>query len=348
LYVKGKMIELVLTGSPYERGMQHGQMFVRETQAAVGLFREEIGDVDASAIADATAAFLDSLFPEINEEIRGIADGTACSFRDLFLFNNRAMLAHKPAATCSNLAVQTADGVVIGMNKDRPLPAPPYDTYVIKKVTPHQGHAFIGYGHVGRTWGHGMNEKGLCTAGTAAYPLQPLSPAPSFGSYLLPGILLTHCADVPEALDMIAEISPISDAGNFMLCDAAGKMAVVELAPNKCCVRKAVENRIVSTNFYASGEIDHRNNPDHLRRNKQRYDAIDTTLAGKTNPSVESVRDILSGHGGDSAVCRHSECEESTVLSWMAMPSTGDFYICEGTPCEHDFIPHRLSEKRVS
>ena len=67
------MIELVTNGTPYTRGLQHGQAFAPTVQAALHAFSEELGSIDATAITDTTAAFLDSLFPEINEEIRGIA-----------------------------------------------------------------------------------------------------------------------------------------------------------------------------------------------------------------------------------------------------------------------------------
>ena len=237
------MEPLILKGNAYQRGISHGKRFATEIRECLNAFKHESSDQAIMSAVDKTIELLGGTFPEINEEIRGISDGAEVPFRDTFLFNNRAVVNMVDTETCSDLAIQAGGTVVVGMNKDRSCPMAPYEKYFLKKVYPEEGYALITYGHVGRVWGHGMNEQGLCTAGTAAYPLHNDAVVPSFGSYLVPPLLLSKCKDVPEALDLLEQFRPICDSGNFLLCDAAGEMAVVEITPAQ---RVVVPDRLAS------------------------------------------------------------------------------------------------------
>ncbi|MEX2306823.1 MAG: C45 family autoproteolytic acyltransferase/hydrolase [Pirellulales bacterium] len=339
-----KVIELSLAGSPYERGVKHGQRFAKDIQASIDHFKNELQQRAVVEAANKTITLLDESFPEINEEIRGIAEGAEVPFLDVFLFNNRAIVSLLDQEACSNIAVKAGDTVILGMNKDRPSPIPAYDKYFLKKVYPKDGYAFIGYGHVGRIWGHGMNEKGLCTAGTAAHPEQNKAQLPSFGSYFLPPLLLSKCKDVPEALELLERIDPVCDSGNFLLCDASGEMVVVELTPEKRVLRKSNNGRITATTFFASDEIPHRNDPSYLHESQQRFGTIEQCLESQTDLTLDDMKALLRSHREEGPVCLHERGGISTVLSWIALPRSQEYYFCDGPPCQGEYQLYKLKD----
>lgn len=331
--------ELILKGNPYERGLKHGQTFAEEIRSCISHFKHELEDQSVLSAINATKTFLDKKFPDINDEIRGISDGTQVPFEDIFLFNNRIIAKADKHENCSDVAVFDNDTVIVGMNKDRCYPLPEYEKYFVKKSYPEKGLAFITYGHVGRIWGHGMNEAGLCTAGTAAHPLHNENIIPSLGSYFLPPLILSTCKNVSEALNLIDQIELICDSGNFLLCDSSGQMVVAEIAPKKRFIRKPENNRIIASTFFSSGQIEHRNNPEHLEESLQRYKTIENVLTQQDNINLDVIKKVLHSHRKGGSVCRHPEMgeSESTVLSWIALPKKQEFYFLEGFPCKHEY-----------
>ncbi|MEX2172537.1 MAG: C45 family autoproteolytic acyltransferase/hydrolase [Pirellulales bacterium] len=337
--------EVSLKGTPYERGLQQGQHFATEIQSNISHFKHDLSKPAVAAAVEQTRSLLEQKFPEINEELRGIAEGAQVPFRDVFLFNNRAIVGQVDRDDCSNVAVHHGDTVILGMNKDRPVPLPPYDKYFLKKVYPEDGYAFIGYGHVGRIWGHGMNEHGLCTAGTAAYPQNDESEVPSIGSYFVPPLLLSKCKNVPEALELLEEIEPICDSGNFMLCDASGEMVVIEITAQQRVVRKASSGRLTATTFFASGENEHRNDPTKLQESQHRYETIQHCLDETGEVTLADMQSILRSHKDDGPVCLHDRAGNSTVLSWIALPASREFYFCDSPPCQGTYKLHKLHDE---
>lgn len=336
------MVELTLQGSAYDRGREHGQRLASETQACLSHFKHELRRSDIKFAIERTIEFLDGLFPEITQEIRGIADGAEAPFADVFLFNNRAIASLVDQETCSDIAVAQDGQVLVGMNKDRPMPIAPYDQYLLRKVYPEDGYAFIGYGHVGRIWGHGMNDQGLCTAGTAAYPLRNEAAIPAFGSYLLPPLLLSKCRNVAEALELIERIRPVCDAGNFMLCDASGEMVVMEMTSDRRVLRPAENGHLIATTYFSSGQIEHKKDPTHLYESQRRYQVIENGCHDCQSISLDAMKTLLRKHDDEGPVCRHCDSGVATVFSWIASPAMREFYFCPSAPCEGKYQRHTL------
>jgi isopenicillin-N N-acyltransferase-like protein len=329
------MIEITLRGDFYQIGVEHGKMFAEDIRSRVKELWDKSVNTRVLTVLEKTVSFLEARFPDIVQEIRGIAEGAGCSFESVFLHNNRTILEAAAREQCTHIAVFHDHAVAVGMNKDMRLPVT--DRYFIKKVFPKNGLAFIGYGHVGRVWGYGMNEAGLCTAGTAGHPFKNHPSVPSVGLYLLSPILLSRCRTVDEALHAIMEIKSISDAGNLLLADAAGQIRVVEITPHQKVVREPKKGIIFTTNFFASGQIEHRDDPDYLQETHDRFRVIEKLCESEGNASLEFIQKVLTAHRTPGSVCRHQDGIFQTVLSWMADPVHRQFSICEGPPCQANF-----------
>ncbi|MFA5865449.1 MAG: C45 family peptidase [Phycisphaerae bacterium] len=325
------MIDITLIGNYHEIGMEHGRAFASDIRPRVDQFwKKSINNKVLKALAK-TVPFLEKRFPDIVQEIRGISEGADCSFESVFLYNNRGIVDATTFEQCSQVGICESDSIVVGMNKDIILPVT--DRYFVKKILPQKGLSYIGYGHVGRVWGHGMNESGLCTAGTAAYPLNNYPPVLSVGMYLLPPLILSRCRTVAEAIDLIMEIESINDSGNLLLADATGQIRVVEITPHDKVIRTPDKGAIFTTNYFVSGKIEHRNDVEYLRDARERYRVIEEFCESERKPSIEYVQRILSAHRDKGSICRHQDQVYQTALSWVADIVQRKFMLCDGYPC---------------
>ncbi|HEY1023704.1 MAG TPA: C45 family peptidase [Sphingobacteriaceae bacterium] len=84
-----------LSGTPYERGLQHGRQLKKEIAEVYGKWKESIrketGISADSVIADflATTNFTPAIkkwTPDVLDEVRGIADGSGQNYHDVFAF----------------------------------------------------------------------------------------------------------------------------------------------------------------------------------------------------------------------------------------------------------------------
>ena len=187
----------------------------------------------------------------------------------------------------------------------------------------------------------GLNDRGLCVAGTAAYPKDDKWQFPSIGLYMLAPIVLSKCDSVSQAVELTTSIETICEGGNLMLCDTTGEMVVLEIAPPEIYIRESENDVIVSTNFYASGRIEHRNDPEHFHETTERYKLIHRMLADSSGMPDERIREILATHDETSPVCRH-QARVETVLSWIALPLEGKVMICGGHPCNNEYRTYTI------
>lgn len=88
--------EVALTGTGYELGLQHGQIFRKEIGELLARFKEkttqELGKDANEVLADfyqktSFESTIKRWTPEIYEEVRGIADGAGQAFNDVMVFS---------------------------------------------------------------------------------------------------------------------------------------------------------------------------------------------------------------------------------------------------------------------
>ena len=97
----GKMYFISLTGDRYQIGLQHGRKLRALITYAVRKrcrFYKDRGRPSAASLQNRVST-IESSFPELLAEIRGIADGSKMPLDDIFIYN----LSPIPHA-CSNVA----------------------------------------------------------------------------------------------------------------------------------------------------------------------------------------------------------------------------------------------------
>lgn len=322
------MNEIVLSGTAFEIGKQHGEHFAERIRADAGTFWEQQSGGGFSVAIGTAAGYLERRYPEILDEIRGIARGAGIPFEQAFLFNDRSLLS-AGRDSCSHLAIVRGGRTAVGFNKDSRAAPTAFFAAVVK---PEKGHAWAGYKHVGRVWGYGMNDSGLCAAGTSADPVSYEAAVPSLGLYFLGPLALGRCGSAAEAVRLALETDAVSETGNVLFADELDA-AVVEFGGAQRVVRRAAGGVIVSTNFFASGQIPHGSNEAYLKETTARYERI-LTLAPRADATVEGITGILAHHCRPGSICRHSASGDRTVLSYAAVPSERRLLISFGPPCE--------------
>jgi predicted choloylglycine hydrolase len=336
------LCELVLKGTAFERGFQHGQMLGEDIRPRVErLWQAAQPHMPRIApLITAAQALIERLCPAFNKEMDGISKGADLPFEKVFLYNNRDLIGFVESDNCSHICVNDGISVVVGMNKDAPTKF--VDKYMIKKVYPSEGCSFIGFGHVGRLWGHGMNEAGVCTAGTAATPSGTETACSAVGLYFLPPLILSTCRSAQQAVDLMMSIPAISGGGNMLVADASGTAMVVEISPSKRVVRKSEKGVIFSSNFFASGKIEHNDTPERLEESYARFTSLKSISMADGVGAVEKVHTSLRHHSPLGSVCRHSICGFNTVLSYYAILNEKKFFVANGFPCKNEYYEYTL------
>src|SRR5262249_11276200 len=114
---------LLLHGSPFERGRQHGRHFATAIRDALAQLRARLGRQawgEARRRAAQAPPPLERLAPHLEAELAGLAEGAGCDPLDIHLRVGFEFLPEEPAIGCSAIAVHARGTAIIGQNWDAP------------------------------------------------------------------------------------------------------------------------------------------------------------------------------------------------------------------------------------
>lgn len=270
-------------------------------------------------------------YPEITEEIRGMAEGMRFPYEPFaaFLFNI-GLFGDTHGCTC--FCFQQGDDIVFARNHDM------FTAY--KKTTesclyrPDKGYTFIGQGDALIGKEDGVNEHGLAV-GMTFVASQHSKPGLNF--LFLVRCLLEKASNVAEAINLLHTL-PISTAQNIILADKNGDMAVVECSSLGLAVRKPENGSrcIVASNQFidpAMTSLDHRPEADWYST-QTRYNNVVQALQDSNSDrqdSLELAKQILSGKCG--FMCQYKkELSFDTLWSFVVRLNDLDVWRAEGNP----------------
>ncbi len=235
----------------------------------------------------------EKVFPEVLDEIRGLAAGTKLDFRDFasFIFG---MYCFEFKNWCTNFACKDENTIILGRNSDFAVSI--QDQYESAFYRPEGSYSFIGNSTAMVQMEDGINEHGLAI-GLTFINLKVVSPGLNAG--ILLRYVLEKCKTVKEALERLPRLPP-SSAHTLIMVDKGGDMAVLESNCKKSVVIKPKpgENFMVSTNHFISPEMQQYQDDVEDFRSMDRYHNAYAALKSSKNYSVELAQDILSGKHG--------------------------------------------------
>ena len=196
-------------------------------------------------------------YPEILEEIRGLADGQKGRYEDFYTFL-LSMYCFEFNNHCTCFAFKDKDNLIFGRNSDFLV--------ALEKLYMNCLYKLNGvYGFNGNTTAFieiedGINEYGLAVGLTFIYP--KITKA-GFNSGMLVRYLLEKCKTVDEVIESLNMI-PIASQQTLTVMDNCGNSAVIECNCNHVEIIKPTEydSFVVATNDFVSPQMTEYNNHD--------------------------------------------------------------------------------------
>ncbi len=270
-------------------------------------------------------------YPEILNEIRGIADGQKSSYEDMLTFL-LSMYCFEFNNKCTCFAVSDENNIVFGRNSDFLVEL----EKLYMNCFYHLDHVFSFNGNTTAfvQMEDGVNEHGLAVGLTFIYPKDIQA---GFNSGMLVRYLLEKCKTTNEAIWALKTI-PIGSNQTITIADASGEIVVVECNSQKVvCIYPNKGDKFVATaNNFNSKEMEnwHHHNIDDWR-SKERYEVAREALKSH-ELSIQLVSDILSGKHG--FMCQYDrKTGADTVWSVIYDLKNKKIYRVEGNPARKKF-----------
>ncbi len=315
-------------GSYLEAGYHFGSLLLKK--------KKKISQQETFVVNDEKRAFVkecipiyEKFYPEILEEIRGLAKGQEMPYDALCTFL-LSMYCFELKNHCTCFAFSHKDHIFFGRNSDFLVQLE--NLYMNCLYQLHGAYAFCGNTTAFIEMEDGVNEHGLAIGLT--FVMTGMR-QPGFHAGMLVRYLLEKCQTTKEVIHQIKRL-PIASSQVLIVVDASGCMAMIE-----CCSQgiEIIEKRkgfVVATNQFCSPKLMKykRNDIDDWRSMERLQIA---TQALKTQSlSFELAQDILSGKYG--FMCQYDRSKGAdTVWSVIYDIRNKEIYRVEGNPSRKQF-----------
>lgn len=327
------MYHTTFCGTHREIGYRYGSALRKNGKFILDNVPFPIGEKQIS-FSSACRPCYEACFPEILQEISGLADGQQCTASKLeaVLFCMYCML---PSCHCSHFAVRSHSNVIFGRNSD-------FLTCIEKLYTNSIYHlkgeacSFTGNTTSFIQIEDGVNEHGLAIGLTM---VQSSVVKPGINAGMLLRMILEKCRDVAEALQLLKSL-PIASCHTFVLADPTGVIALAECSPirKEICLPQNPEAFVCATNLFHTEAMKSLNlyEADNWQAEK-RYQTLLQTLKEKVSDfSLTDGMELLSGRNG--FICQYDRrTGKDTVWSTLYDVRGRRLYRAEGNPSRRKF-----------
>ena len=326
-----------LTGSHYNAGYKFGNILYKNN-IILSHYPSFSYTQERKMFAKKCEPIYKEYYPEILEEINGIADGQRESY-ELFLTFLLGLFCFENIFHCTCIVLKDKDNIILGKNSDFLVDAEEANKNCLYKLD--NGYAFNGNTTAFIEIEDGINEHGLAVGMTF---IDPKTIKPGINGGLLIRLILEKCKTTSEAIEILKTI-PISSSQNIAIADSIGNIAVIESNCEEIEIIKPNKNEsfLATTNSYNSEKMKKYNNQNHWYmdddwNSEERYkNAYSALKANSNNFSVDLVKDILSGKHG--FMCQYDRKDnQDTVWSSIYDIRNKRIYRAEGNPSLKPYI----------
>lgn len=225
------MYHHIFSWNHYDIGFQWGSLLAANSNFILENIPFPL-DGERTGFSEKCLPLYKQYFPEILEEIQGIADGQSCAASKIhaFLFS---MYALPPACHCSCFAVSAKRQILLGRNSDFLTMLEETNRNVIYDFET-GSYAFTGNTTAFVQMEDGINEKGLAVGLTSVFPRMI---KPGLNAGMLLRYFLEKCTCTEHALEELKRL-PVSSAQTIIFADISGNIALAE-----CDARQIVITR---------------------------------------------------------------------------------------------------------
>ncbi len=343
--------EYTVAGSPREMGRQLGEAardLIRGF-AAAALERVNLTMRVSRRQAEDTAAksweFAEKYSPDSCDELRGMAEASGLSARDLMILQIRNQLQNEPEAGCTSLSLASAagQGRLLAQNWDNDPGLDPFTVVLTRKPT--GKHAILNVTQAGLIAYIGLNDAGMGVClNTLPAPSRPIGVPHYF-----------TVREIYEATDLDGAIHAVRRAhraipANIMLTSPDGPADLEVTIDDVHVLRADAQGRVTHTNHCRHPALkDIPSNYPELIQSRPRQDRIDRLLAEGSANSTDRVKNILRNHEDHPrSICRHQNADPGvghwqTVFSVIIEPEARQMHVTRGTPCDMPFETYQLT-----
>jgi isopenicillin-N N-acyltransferase like protein len=331
------------SGTPEEMGFQYGSQAKEEILMALEgdahkNFSTKIKK-HASRI-DAIEKNLCHYFPEIYQEIIGIAKGCGVSPKKILLLNHVDTFSDAWQEGCTPVGlISEKDGIIIAKNNDgHPYQRAQYP-FIIRKSVPDKGLPLLQLTYAGWLSGlDSMNSAGLANTHGSVGSVFDKS-GYRVDIRLATYALMRSCETTAELYNKLNELSLTGKGFNIIAGDRENSPLIIEAAVPLIASRRVESNFFYTTNHFLTDALigaDMRS-PSGKRISTYRLGYLDWVAEAAPPQNLDEVKKILSSHE-PWAPCRHGGPHISeTYWSQICIPAQGKMLITDGAPCNHEY-----------
>jgi isopenicillin-N N-acyltransferase like protein len=323
---------------PSGRGRAFGLAHAGAVTNTVGVYRRMLGmtEADLHAAGRTVGEHVSARWPDLVEEIEGIAAGAGVPAEALLAVNARTELLAQAGAECSLVAAVSDGGCTVAQNWDwHPDLAP---SLVLWTVRQPGGRRFATLTEAGMLAKIGVSSPGLC-CGLNFLRCSADGGLDGVPIHVLLRVLLDRTGTLPDALALLSGV-PVSASSCITVGwagDGEAALVAAELSPGGCeLVWPDADDRIVHTNHFLV--------PPPRGRDLEVAEAPSTLLRrwvvarGARAGALEAA--LCSHAGAPASPGRHEDgalpwSERRATLASVAIdPGSGRMRIAPGPPCE--------------
>jgi len=339
-------------GSHYEIGRSCGEQCaqeMRQCMQARGIPERYAGE-EHRAILARIEANVRRIAPDLWAELEGVADGSGIPLPDVLLLNSISSLnrsewaadAQAPPACTGIGFADTPEGVIIGKTNDGG------GTDAARDDVPHcltfpNGRRALFMAWPGTVWAWAwVNDAGLASNGSSVGSRH-------FNPEGIPGqmvtrLVLEHCRDVPEALELMRDTPFVCEAAALTMGDAQGNLVAAERDVHTLAVREAEDGVVFTANAWFSPELRGCDSTDparevYLENSRHRF----ANLQRRTREvphTIEGMQTLLRDHTHPGAICQHPKdnaAHYNTYNAFVMLPRRRAILVAGGRACEEPF-----------
>ncbi len=357
-----------VAGDPYTRGVQIGQASKRQIAHSLSVYRQtfELCDISwqqALSMASNYQTLIESSYPDLYEELNGMAIGSGFDMADLFTLNCRTEIlppdflaralvsklvsknetfssADVDASECTSFAFNRGSSKPVWLAQNWDWIGLQREALIVVRAKNERGEQFITVTEAGMLAKIGLNQNGF---GVCLNILRSVDDGdkPGLPVHFLLRVLL-DCETVEQAAALVSA-TQFASSSNVMIADQSGAMANLELSPHGVQVLAADDNTLCHTNHFLHTA---------LVANEAKQAAALSSVArlhtAQSNlPSLHNLNDIQSllsdTSNGQESICRFANenlppiAQIETVAGVVMNLSNMELWVSDAQPSASEF-----------
>lgn len=240
-----------VSGSPYERGLQHGKQLGEEIREVYDFYETQVfglsnlSTVQIQGLAARIRASILAYSPALATEIDAIAEGSGMEPWQIYALNGRSEILNTEVGECTSVSFQ--ESCLLGQTWDWVEPLEEWAVLITHEYP--DGHRVLTFGEPGMVGKVGLNNRGVGVCLNFLFARINTQGVPIH-------IVARSILDSTTLEDAKAAVyrSGLGKAGHLLLADDLGEYCSVEFAGDSHYEVQSLNNALVHTNHFIAAE----------------------------------------------------------------------------------------------